>query len=366
MKIAIDLTTLADNFSGIERYALNMSLNLIKHSEHEFILIFKEKIFTDFENIQNKNVSFCVIKRCNKLFFNLFRLPKALKKLKADIFLFLAFPVPLFFKKKKIISAIHDMCCWDCPETMTLRSKWYFRKCFKSSIKKAEKIITVSEFSKSRIVDILKCPSDKIVICYSGLSEQFFTHKTTEKCKLKYNLPSEYILSLSTIEPRKNIGLLIKAYESMVEKNNNVCDLVLAGRYGWKENNLLDGISEQIKSKIHFTGFIHDVDLPAIYSEAKVFIFPSKYEGFGLPPLEAMARGTIVLSSDAASMPEILGGSAIYFKSEDENDLKQKMFEVLNLDSSEINELCNSGYAHAKNFIWESSSEKLYKIIVNL
>lgn len=364
----IDLTTLADNFSGIERYALNMSLNLIKHSEHEFVLIFKEKIFSAFENVHNENVSFCVLKRCNKLFFNLFRLPRALKKIKADVYLFLAFPVPLFFKRKKIVSAIHDLCCLDYPETMTFKSRWYFRKCFKSSIKKADKIITVSEFSKSRIVDRLKCSPDKVEVCYSALSEQFFEYekKGEGECNSKYNLPPEYILTLSTIEPRKNIGLLLKAYGSIVAQDNNICDLVLAGRRGWKEKDLLDGISEQVKQKIHFTGFIDDVDLPAIYAGANVFVFPSKYEGFGLPPLEAMACGTLTLSSNTASMPEILGDRAFYFITEDEQDLKEQLNKVLFLPAEKKKKAETAGANYALKFQWLNSSEKLLKVLESL
>ena len=173
MKILIDLTILADNFSGIERYALNMSLNLIKNNQHEFFLLFKEKVYCDFEKINSANVHKVVVKRCNKLLFNLFRLPRQLNKFHVDCYLFLAFPPPLFFRKQGIVTTIHDLCCWDCPETMTIKSKTYFRACYKSAIKKSKTIITVSNFSKKRIIEKFLCDEQKIKICYSAITKKF-------------------------------------------------------------------------------------------------------------------------------------------------------------------------------------------------
>lgn len=368
MKIAIDLTTLADNFSGIERYALNISLNLIKHKEHNFVLIFKEKVFPEFDNIPHDNFECVVLKRNHKLLFNLFRLPKALKKIKADCYLFLAFPPPLFFKRRRIISTIHDLCCWDYPETMTFGSRWYFRVCFKSAVKKSKKIITVSEFSKERIKDKYDCPSDKIAVCYSGLSESFLNFSKNPDCNVfdKYNLPQKYILSLSTIEPRKNLRLLLDAYSSLMQEDNQIIDLVLAGRRGWKEDNLLKGIDEKVKAKLHFTGFIEDKDLPKIYSCAECFVFPSKYEGFGLPPLEAMACGTIVLSSQTASMPEILSDKVFYFTSNDVDSLKENLKRIFLLSDLEKDKLIRDGFNHVKSFEWQSSSDKILNLLINL
>ena len=153
MIIFIDLTSLTDNLSGIERFAANITLKLLSHSEADFILAFKEKINADFEFALNKNnIRIIIIPRCNKLFFNQVRLPLAVNKINADVYLFPAFPVPILLNKKNMVPVIHDACCWDRPETMKRGAKWYFRLSNRLASKKCSRIITVSDFSKSRIL----------------------------------------------------------------------------------------------------------------------------------------------------------------------------------------------------------------------
>lgn len=142
---------------------------------------------------------------------------------------------------------------------------------------------------------------------------------------MKYNLPNEYILSLSTLEPKKNIGLLIEAYSQLVTNENFDISLVLAGRKGWKIDEDLSAIDKKVKDRIIFTGFIDDNDLPAVYGNAKLFVFPSLYEGFGMPPLEVLACGTKVLSSDSTSLPEVLGNCAHHFRNNNANELKEQI-----------------------------------------
>lgn len=178
MKICIDLTSLADNFSGIERYAACISMELIKQHHEEYVLIFKNKIHPMFEEIGNeKNVQCIVLSGKNKLLFNQLVLPWAIHKIKADCYLFMAFPVPILSFKKNMISTIHDICCWDCPETMNGMSKWYFRISHRLAIKKCKAIITISEFSKKRIHEKLKYPEEKIWLIYCGIDmDQFKVH----------------------------------------------------------------------------------------------------------------------------------------------------------------------------------------------
>lgn len=328
MRICVDLTSLADNFSGIERFAACLTREMIEDESIEFILLFKNNIHPMFANTK-KNVETVILPGCRKLWFNQVRLPRTIYQIDADFYLFLAFPVPVLLFKKNMISAIHDICCWDCPETMNGLSKWYFRISHKIAIKKCKAIITISEFSKQRIVDKLKFDEDKIWLVYCGVDEKFINYKKSEtwdeSVRVKYNLPNEYILSLSTLEPRKNIGLLIEAYSQLVTNENFDIPLVLAGRKGWKMDEVLSTIDIKVKDRIIFTGFIDDNDLPAVYGNAKLFVFPSLYEGFGMPPLEALACGTKVLSSDSTSLPEVLGNCAHYFRNNNVNELKEQI-----------------------------------------
>lgn len=366
MKILIDLTSLADNFSGIERYAACISYEMILESQDKYILLFKGSVHPIFEEFRNNNrIELVVLSACKKLLFNQIRLPKEIYKFKADWYLFLAFPVPVLLFKKNMISTIHDICCWDCPETMTRMSKWYFKISHRVALKKCRNIITISEFSKKRIKDRLNYPDNKILLIYCGISDSFHTQNygasEIKRIKDKYKLPSNYILSLSTLEPRKNLKLLVDAYSELYNNNNIDYELVLAGRKGWKMDNFLNGYSKTIVSHIHFTGFIDDEDLPLVYSLADLFVFPSKYEGFGIPPLESMACGTPVISSDSSSMPEVLGDAAVYFKSEDKESLKVKIEEFLRNPINTCS-ICK-GKERAKEFSWIEQANKLLTLL---
>lgn len=362
MKILIDLTSLADNFSGIERYAACITKELLKE-KNEYILLFKNEIHPMFiKNKNDTNIKMVVIPGCKKLIFNQVRLPLEIYKHKADLYLFMAFPVPVLLFKKNMISTIHDICCWDCPKTMNGMSSWYFKISHRIAILKCKRIITISKFSEDRIVNKLKYPREKIWRIYCGIDEKFLNYrKDFEKdreVKKKYNLPKEYILSLSTLEPRKNLRLLVDAYKELVMKNGFDIPLVLAGRKGWKMEEFINSIDEKVQDKILFTGFIDDEDLPAVYGNSSLFIFPSMYEGFGMPPLEAMACGVSVLSSDASSLPEVLGSTAEYFESEDKDSLINKLREFPKNDRQMNTE--------KNNFNWAIEAQKLLSYIKSL
>lgn len=368
MKILIDLTSLADNFSGIERYAACIALEMVEYSDTDFILLFKENVFPMFKEVVKKtNVTYRVIKKCNKLLFNQCRLPNAVRRETADWYLFLAFPVPILLFKKNMISTIHDICCWDCPDTMTNLSKWYFRISHLFALKKCKKIITISDFSKKRILERLKCKEEKLWRIYCGVDKTMIMDKMNnldrKRIAKKYKLPKKYILSLSTLEPRKNLGLLICAYQKLVKKGQVDIPLVLAGRKGWKINSLLKNIDEQTKKSIVFTGFIDSGDLAGIYGMANIFVFPSKYEGFGLPPLEAMACNTVVVASNISSLLEILGEAAIYFKSGDLISLSNVLERTLHLSDNEINKRVELGRRQVNKFSWKDESSKLIELL---
>lgn len=342
MKIVLDLTALADNFTGIERYAASIAREMVLISQEDrFILVFKECVHPFFEQlIKRRNVRAAVLPRRNKLFFNQITLPLFLQRVKADWYLFMAFPVPVLLFKKHMISTIHDLCAWDCPETMNGLSTIYFRASHRIAMLKCFRILTISEFSKKRIVDKLKYDESKIWTIYCGLDERFRTATYSKgeqnAIRTKYCLPDEYILSLSTLEPRKNLQLLIRAYTMLVEDGVVLPPLVLAGRRGWIRDELYTGMPDSVKNRIRFTGFVDEEDLPFLYRAARLFVFPSLYEGFGIPPLEALASGTRVLSSDAASLPEVLGGDVMYFKSDDVFDLKYKLQQCIDNEEAAI------------------------------
>lgn len=366
MVVCIDLTPIYDHLTGIERYNINISREMIKnHTENKYILIFKNEVHPLFEQISKQdNVQSIILAECNKLFFIQFRLLRALYKIEADYYLFLSFTSPILFKKGKIVNAIHDLTCWDCPESMPSKMVNYYRFTYKFAIKNSWRIVTVSRFSQHRICNTYRLPLEKVSVIYDGLTDIFIDEvKHENSLKQKYDLPTSYFLSLSTIEPRKNLKLLIRAYSGLLEEDIDLPDLVLAGRKGWKLEEIVPDIDTSIKEKIHFTGFVDDKDLPQIYREARLFVFPSKYEGFGLPLIEAMSQRVLVVTSDAASLPEVAGTACVYFKSDDVVSLKNALMQAFNMNNIERLKRIEDGYVISKSYSWSNEAEKLYQLL---
>lgn len=363
MKIVIDLTSLSYHMTGIERYAACMTEEMIKiDSKNEYILIFRDEIYHKFINfVDNSRIKAVVLYGNNKVLFLQFILPIRLYKIKADKYIFFAFTSPILFRKKGIINTIHDMGAWDSSDSMTTLQKLYWRTTYRISASASEQIITVSNFSRGRISDILDYPINKINVIYSAVYEDVikdygYAFADVQK---KYNLPNKYIMTLSTLEPRKNLELLLKAFTNIQDNVNY--DLVLVGRKGWKMDELLDKYNT--KERIYITGFVDDEYVSLIYKNAMCFVFPSLYEGFGLPPVEALSLGTPVIACDAASIPEVLMNQAIFFKSNDQHEL-EKLLANLEHDVEfmphELDEF------QKKNYSFNVSAQKILAVIEHI
>ena len=311
MRIVIDLTSLSYHLTGIERYAMCVSEKMLElDKDNSYVLIFRNDIpalYTKY--IDGERVVAEVIRGEKKLLFLQWTLYRKLKSIKADKYLFFAFPSPYLFKRKGIINTIHDMGAWDSSSEMQKMSNKYFKISYKKAAKISEYIITVSKFSKGRIADILHVANERIKVIpsavYEGITENIAPFEDIQK---SYDVPSKYIMTLSTIEPRKNMRILLEAYTNIADKVDY--DLLLVGRKGWNMDDTLSVYENN--PRIHITGFVKDEHLSAVYKNALCFVFPSLYEGFGLPPVESLALGTPVISSDAASLPEVLMEQARY------------------------------------------------------
>ena len=368
MRILFDLTALYDHLTGIERFAMNISKNIISaHPENSYVLLFKQEVHEQYLTIaKQSNVECVIIPKCHKFIFYQWILMRRLYKIKAEKYVFLSFVSPWLFKNKNIINTIHDISAWDCPGSRKRYMVLYGRIGIRNALRISKKIVTVSEFSKQRIIDKLNGKADIISVVYNGVSDQFVNNSCDEmevnRVKEKYILPNEYILCLSTLEPRKNMKLLIEAYGELVHEQELSIDLVLAGRKGWKLDQVT-GDDNKLSKRIHVTGFIDDCDLPAIYKGAALFAFPSIYEGFGIPVIEAMSQGTIVVSSDSSSLPEVVGEAGLLFKSGSKDDLKDKIMNVLEMSKSQRKELIDKETEQMLKFNWKNEAEKFYMVI---
>ncbi len=360
MKTAVDLTSLHFHMTGIERYASRMSEQLLlRHPEDEFELIFAGEVHPLFKPFEGrKGVSFTVLPCKSRLFFSQVRLPLALNRVRADVFFFPAFCAPWLFGGRAMAETVHDMSDFECCEGKGRLKVLYSRLGFRRANRAASVILTVSEFSRERISAVLGTAPERIMVTYNGVSAGWKASSAWEEIKEKYGLGERYLLSVSTLEPRKNIALLLSAFKE-IEGDYPDLKLVLCGRAGWNPAAVFpEGAPDP--GRVIMTGYVDDGELPLLYERAAAFVFPSKYEGFGLPPLEAMAMGCPAVSSDAASMPEVLGEAAIFFKSEDKEALKEALRKVLSLTEEEREKLSAKGRARAASFSWEDESEKLY------
>ncbi len=355
-KIAIDLTSLNDNFSGIERFALEITKKLLLNKNFDFVLLFKNEIFEYFKSNKCQNCEFYICYG-GKLLVNQIKIPKIIKQIKPDVVYFPAFPPSLFFRKNKkikYISMIHDLVAWDCPGTMKLKSKYFFKIGIKHSLKISSFITSNSEFTKKRIIDKFKYKGD-IVVTPPATNISLNENYSFEKAKEKYNLPEKYYLSLGTVEPRKNFDGLIEYYSSMVNETDNVLPLVIVGRKGWKVEKLLKKYYN-IDDKIIFTGFVEDQYLSCIYSNAETFLFASKYEGFGLPVVESIKMGCIPVLSNISSNNEIVGKEYPLLFDLDKKSFINSMKKYHSMTNVQKESLYNDLLKKIEKYDWENSA----------
>lgn len=368
MNICIDLTSLYDKLSGIEKFTLMITKNMIEiDSQNYYHIIFWNEVHNDFKQLINReNVNYSIIKGKNKLIMSQILLPIKLKKISADKYIFMAFPSPLLFRNKNIINVVHDMTPWLYPETMSKKGLMLFRALITNAINISEKIITVSNSSKNDIQN--KFGNRKnIDVVFNGVDDIFQNFECDDKIKNevieKYNIPKKYILSLGTLEPRKNFKLLLQAFVELKNDSKIEHKLVIVGRKGWKYNSLLEGICGTISKDIIFTGFVETEHLPYIYKSAEVFVFPSIYEGFGIPVIEASAMECLVIVSDIPVLKEIVGEKAILFESDNKEELKRTLIETINLEASKKEYLRENLMKNSKKYSWRQEAEKMITIL---
>lgn len=274
--------------------------------------------------------------------------------------------IPRIFKGK-IVTTICDMSYKLFPQYHPRRRVMTFNF-FENRMRNSDRIITISENSKQEIIELLKVPEEKVVVTYLGASEDYKPIEINPEQKhyfrKTYGLPDNYLLYVGTIEPRKNLSRLIEAFylfKKETTTQNNI-KLVLAGGKGWLFYEIFSRVQElKIEDQIVFTGYVPDEHLPYLYNMAMAFVYPSIYEGFGLPPLEAMSCGIPVISSNTSSIPEVVGAAGILIDPYNVTDLAEAMSKVVQSKSLRA-ELSQKGLSKASQFSWAKCAEETLKI----
>lgn len=283
----------------------------------------------------------------------------------ADLTHFFNYMIPPSVHGKKIVT-VHDMVIKAYPETVRFRTRMMLETGLEKSMKRADIIVTDSYFSKSEIEKYYPKYSEKIRVVPCGVdSERFYPENDNEKIetvKRKYNIKDEYFLYLGTVEPRKNLERLIEAYSIFIKDCNNPPKLVMAGGNGWLNSSIYSKADELgISQNVIFTDYIDSADLRPLMCGAMAFLFPSVYEGFGMPPLEAMSCGVPVLVSSSASLPEVVGDCAVITDAYSVQSIADGIGKIYS-DKNLRNELAEKGLKRSRQFSWKNSAEMLYNI----
>lgn len=354
--------------TGVQYYTENLLIAIDKLGDefiYETMVDQKCQLINDLENIRfikDRLIS----NKWKRVFYENIYIPRYIKRCESLLYHSPNYILPFGIKIPTVLT-VHDLITLDYPYYCQNETVLYFKMCLKRSINKASKIITVSNQVKEDILKHFKIPNNKIEVIYHGISSIFV--KTLDLSIIdKYEIPNKYILFVGNIEPKKNLGRLIKAFSLLKMQQGIKHKLVIAGKKGWKYKSVFQMVKELgLKNEIVFTDYIPEKDLPALYSMADIFVFPSLYEGFGIPPLEAMACEVPVLVSNKGALPEVTGSKCLQVDPYDVKHIADKMYKLIS-DQNLRQKSVNDGKQWVKQFTWEQTARKtleVYKQVIN-
>jgi glycosyltransferase involved in cell wall biosynthesis len=257
------------------------------------------------------------------------------------------------------VATIHDLSFLRLPECFEPSLLDYLVGNVPQTVQRADWLLVDSENTRRDLIELLDAPDERITVIYPGIESRFRPIRDShslEQTRAKYALPERFVLSLGTLQPRKNYARLIKAFAELQHPD---VALVIVGERGWMYKDIFALVQErQLQHRIVFAGFADDKDLPALYNLAEVFCFPSLYEGFGIPPLEAMACGVPVIAGDNSSLPEVVGEAGILVDVSDRTVLAGALEQLLN-DPDYRSELSARGLSRAQRFSWQGAATLL-------
>ncbi|MBP6975918.1 MAG: glycosyltransferase family 4 protein [Candidatus Moranbacteria bacterium] len=376
MRIGIDARCLQGKVrSGVEEYARTLLEELFRQDAENSYLLFVNAW-------DSSELDFSWVKKYPRVSIRVFHWPN---KLLNFCFWYLGWPkmdrmlggVDVFFlpnlnfvalsKKTRLIVTTHDLSFELFPETFSWKRRiWHFFVHFRSIVKRADRVIAISQSTADDLRAVYKTSEQKITVILSGVRDIFRPVSHNDPSLLgiqeKYHLPYKFILSLGTIEPRKNLIALLRAFEVMHASGHPELmkySLVIAGEEGWNSGKFFEYVKKSpVKEKIILTGFVADEDKPGLYSLASAFVYPSLYEGFGFPPLEAIACGVPVIVSHTSALPEVVGTSALLIDPYRPEEILQSLRQLL-LSKELRLAFRNTGPVQASRFSWVRTAEKV-------
>ncbi len=354
--------------SGIGVYVQKYIQSILRCNLFDVTLIGRKKeidfYFNEYSNWRHIEADFPIYSITEQL-----KLPLLIPA--CDVFWSPHYNIPMLpIRARRHLVTIPDVYHLAFYHTLSLAQKVYARIVANAAARLADKITTISLYSKQEIERYTGSSGSKIEVLYLGIDTTLFQSVTSsadqERVKLAYKLPDKYVLFVGNVKPNKNLRLLVDGFAQLLTELPDL-SLVITG----KQEGFITGdpalfarirADKVLESRIVFTGFVNTPDLPILYSSAHLFAFPSIYEGFGFPPLEAMACGCPVVASNAASIPEICGEAALYVDPLDPTDIARGI-RVLATDDELRNQLVKTGYEQCRQYDWDKSSNRFIALI---
>lgn len=360
MNIAIDAHCLGAHMTGNETYVLNLVRGLAAmDAENRYHILASdlEAVLGEIGNAPNISVQSM---RPNWAPLRIpFVVPSLLHRLRAHL-LHVTYVAPPVSPCPTVVT-VHDISYELFPEFFSPRDRWGLSLLVPWSVRRAAKVIAISENTKRDLMRVYKLNGDKVVVTHLAASKEFHpVHQGDELARVrrKYGLPVPYVLSLGNLQPRKNLKRLIEAYSLLRQQGRITHLLAIVGQAHFKASEVFRLVQQKgLQQQVVFTGYVPDEDLVLLYNAADLFVFPSLYEGFGLPVLEAMACGTAVISSNAASLPEVAGDAAILVDPYDVEGLARAIVQVIS-DAQLRRSLAERGLSRASQFSWEETARR--------
>jgi glycosyltransferase involved in cell wall biosynthesis len=367
MRIGIDATALPPRPVGAGNYIIQLIRSISDlETEHEFI-VFAQESGAALLDIQERDCFHLVVSPDQspgrRLVWEQVSFPGLIRRERIDLLHSLHYTRPLRLPCASVVT-FHDMTFFLYPQLHTRAKRLFFPLAIRYSARHADALISVSESTRQDAIRLAGVEPGKIFTVPLGVSQDF--HPISDpvarnQIRERYRLPEDFILYVGLVEPRKNLPLLVKSYKALVERGISL-PLVIVGRFGWMYQEVLDLVEALgIKERVWFAGYIPQEDLPIVYNLASLFVYPSLYEGFGLPVLEAMACGVPVVATSVSSLPEVAGQAGLLVPPGDETALTQAMQAVLT-DPDVRQQLTEKGPQRASQFTWKRTALSTLKV----
>ncbi len=367
MNVAINGLLLGKQESGVERCIRGLVKGLDESDKPEEALLFVGLGFDDSvwtpQRVKLHRTWVPHKFRAMRIIYDQMLFPVVSRLRKADLLHCPGYIVPFFGGAPSVVT-VYDLIALKHPKLCKKSNALHFQRMLPRSVHRARRVIVPTEAVKRDVVNILKTPEDKIRVVPPGIDEIFSIVKEEEKQQIreKYDLPKKFILFVGNIEPKKNLEMLIKVFFALKMDKQLDHKLVLVGKKGWKFKGVFDLVRHlDFEEHVIFTDYVPLEELPAIYNLADCFAFPSLAEGFGIPPLEAMACGTPVVTSEDPALLETTGDSALHAPADNKKNFRESLERVI-FDRSVRRHLREAGLKHAAEFTWKRYAEQTVQV----